>query len=357
MERTDWELPYYSPATLRVGGVFKLSPEDFEVEEIPAYLPSGEGDHRYLWIEKTNVAAEQLVRHIAQTMGIRRDDVGVAGLKDRQAVTRQWISVPFSEEHDLEQLNMPNIRVLSESRHRNKLKTGHLKGNKFTLWLRDVTPDAGSHLTQLVDFINANGVPNYFGDQRFGRDGETLDLGMKLLKGEETPKSIPFSRRKFLLRLALSAVQSQLFNELLAERIRTQSVSDVAEGDVMEVAASGGLFHVDDVDEARERVGSGEILTTGPLFGAKMKSPTGTSRERELAVLAAHGLSLDDFNRFPKLTRGARRSLLIHPHEVAGEYVAAEKSVRLSFDLPSGSYATIVLREFTKSPEQGSAAC
>ncbi|MCA8991111.1 MAG: tRNA pseudouridine(13) synthase TruD [Planctomycetaceae bacterium] len=357
MEQPELELPYYSPTSLRVGGAFKQSPEDFEVEEIPAYLPSGEGEHRYLWIEKTNVAAEQLVRHIAQTLGIRRDDVGVAGLKDRQAVTRQWISVPFAEEQDLEQLSTPNIRVLSESRHRNKLKTGHLKGNKFTLWLRDVSPDAESHLPQLVDFINANGVPNYFGDQRFGRDGETLELGMNLLKGTATPKSIPFSRRKFLLRLALSAVQSQLFNELLAERIRTQSVSDVVEGDVMEVAASGGLFLVDDVEEARQRVASGEILTTGPLFGAKMKFPSGVTRERELAVLEAHGLSLEDFNRFPKLTRGARRSLLIRPHEVVGEYVAAENSVRLSFDLPSGSYATIVLREFTKSPEQGSASC
>jgi tRNA pseudouridine13 synthase len=327
-------------------GRFKQTPEDFEVEEIPAYAPNGEGEHLFLWIEKRGVSAEQLTRHIAETLGIKPHDVGMAGLKDRQAVTRQYVSVPAKLVDEPAVLDTDAIRVLRSARHANKLKTGHLRGNRFEIVLRDTLPDAFSQAEAIAARLRQGGFPNYFGEQRFGSGGETLALGLELLRGTKTLDDIPRSRRKFLPRLALSAVQSWLFNEALSDRLRDGLADRVLPGDVMQVVASGGPFVAEDVQREQQRCGAGETAVSGPLFGPKMRQPTGEPAQREAAVLTRAELPPDAFRKFPKLTMGTRRPYLVRIDELSIE--PHESGLRFRFTLPSGVYATTLLREFQK---------
>jgi tRNA pseudouridine13 synthase len=192
--------------------------------------------------------------------------------------------------------------------------------------------------------ITEAGFPNYFGPQRFGREGDTLTAGLALLTGEMSSREIPRSRRKFLLRLALSAAQSHLFNRWLGERIADGLFHQVLPGDVMQVVATGGLFLVEDQPEEQRRFDVGETVVTGPIFGPKMKSPTEAAAEREQAVMEQHNLTGDDFRRFPRLTSGTRRPSLIRPRELSIE--PDPNGLRFRFTLPRGVYATSLLREF-----------
>jgi tRNA pseudouridine13 synthase len=329
-----------------IGGVIKSRVEDFDVEEIPAYPPSGEGEFLFLWIEKIGLAAEQLTSHLAKFLKIAHQDVGMAGMKDRHAVTRQFVSVPARCEPLLPAIQHDGIRVLSATRHRNKLRTGHLRGNRFSILVRGCVPDAADRAAAIADRIRAGGVANYFGDQRFGRDGETLQLGFELLRGSTSPADIPRVRRKFLLRLALSAVQSHLFNLILAERITDGLIHRVLVGDVMAVVASGGPFVVEDAAREQTRFDAREIVTTGPLFGPKMKQPQCDIAGREARVLEESQLEPAAFARFANLTAGTRRPFLIWPEDLL---VEPERSgIRLRFCLPPGCYATVLLNEFQK---------
>ncbi|HWL11313.1 MAG TPA: tRNA pseudouridine(13) synthase TruD [Planctomicrobium sp.] len=342
-------LPHLTPKTLSMTGRLKTEPEDFVVEEIPAYLPSGEGEHLFLWVQKRDISAEFLTGHLARSLEIRRDDIGVAGLKDRRAVTRQWVSVPASCESRVETVNTPAIQVLEAKRHGNKLKTGHLKGNRFEIVVRDGNEQDLISARQIAEILTQQGVPNYYGDQRFGGDGNTLELGLSLLRGESTPRDIAPQRRKFLLRLALSAVQSHLFNLVLAERLKQGQLHQVQAGDIMQVTASGGAFIAEDIPVEQSRFDARETVVTGPLFGPKMKSPLGRPQELEQQVLAESGLNGDHFLAFSKLTPGARRPLLLWPE---GLTVSPHpQGLQFTFTLPSGCYATVVLDEFLKSPQ------
>src|SRR5437879_4448835 len=176
------------------GGRIKGEPEDFEVEEIPAYPPSGQGEYLYLWIEKRGMGAEYFTRQVARRLDLPVGAVGTAGLKDRHAVTRQMVSVPAGVEPRLGQLEGDGIRLLNTSRHGNKLKPGHLHGNRFRIVIRDVDPLAGERLPPLLDRLRSHGFANFYGPQRFGRDGETVQLGMALLRGEPPPTP-PSGRR------------------------------------------------------------------------------------------------------------------------------------------------------------------
>ncbi len=198
------DLPYLTADLPGVSGRLKETPEDFLVEEIPAYEPSGEGEHLFLWIEKRDVAADQLVRHLARSLEVSRDDIGVAGLKDKRGVTRQFVSVPARAADRLEAANAEEVHVLSATRHTNKLRTGHLKGNRFSILLRtDSAPESLDAAQHIVERLKQLGVPNYYGEQRFGTGGETAVLGFDLLRGSKTVRDIPSAKRKFLLRLAL----------------------------------------------------------------------------------------------------------------------------------------------------------
>ena len=201
------DLPYLTANLPGIGGQLKAAPEDFVVEEIPAYEPSGEGQHLFLWIEKRDLPHDLLLRRLSKLLEISPNDIGVAGIKDRRAVTRQYVSVPSTCASRVAELNSDELHVLRAVLHGNKLRTGHVRGNRFTVVVRKPHQDARDRATAIASILLQSGFPNYYGEQRFGHDGETLALGLDLLAGRKAPRDIPFSKRKFLLRLALSAVQ------------------------------------------------------------------------------------------------------------------------------------------------------
>jgi tRNA pseudouridine13 synthase len=333
-----------------IGGRIKAAPEDFEVEEIPAYPPSGAGEYLYLWIEKRDMGAEFFIRQIARRLNLTAGEVGTAGLKDRHAVTRQMVSVPGRAGDRLDELNGDGIRLLSVSRHGNKLRPGHLRGNQFRILVREADAAAGERLGPLLDRLKRDGLPNFYGAQRFGRDGETARLGLALLRGEPPPFAASGKpakmRSPFLRRLALSAAQSVLFNRYLSCRLIDGLMRQVLPGDVMAKWPVGGLFVAADLAREQQRFDARETVHTGPIFGRKTFAAAGTAAEREAAVLTEFGLSAKAFTGFGKLLQGTRRHNLVYSDDLAAE--VKPEGVQLTFTLPAGSYATVLLRELTK---------
>lgn len=349
---TDSAFGYLTADLPGIGGVVKQCPEDFEVEEIPAYEPSGDGEHLFLWVEKRDVAAEQLTRHIGRVLGVSTSDIGVAGLKDRRAVTRQYVSVPARCAARISEIDTDGIRVLRSALHGNKLRSGHVKGNRFSILVREIVDDALQRAVGIAARIVESGFPNSFGEQRFGVDGKTAQMGFQLLRGEIQPRDIPGSRRRFLLRMSLSAAQSVLFNRALAARLSDGLLHRVLPGDVMQVVQSGGPFVAEDVETEQQRFDNRETVISGPMFGIKMKTPTGVAAERESRLLAEVDLTPADFRNFKKLVPGTRRPYLIWPQELSIE--PESNALRFRFTLPSGVYATVLLREFLKTNDQRS---
>ncbi len=347
-------LPMISDALARVCGTLKDSPEDFEVEEVPAYEPCGEGEHLYLWVQKRDMTGPNMVKLLARHLGVREQDLGVAGIKDRRAVTRQWVSA-HGVARPAEALVGPvntSLTILSASRHRNKLRRGHLRGNRFTLTLRQVTPDDEATLRARLDakfaLLMREGIANYYGDQRFGRGGSTLALGLGLLRDEEQAKR-QVSRNPSLRRLALNSVQSEGFNLALAARL-ARGPLQVEAGDIVQRRDSGGMFVVSEADlaETRERMARGEVVLTGPMLGPKMLQPQGLAAEREAQALASLGASAQDFAPFGALAEGTRRPLVVFPEQLEATLERASDqgmTARMTFFLPSGAYATILCEE------------
>jgi tRNA pseudouridine13 synthase len=328
-------------ATSGLGGRIKVELEDFDVEEIPAYAPSGQGDFLYLWVEKRDMGAEYFQRQVARRLDIAAGDVGSAGLKDRRAVTRQMISVPAAAEARLGQLDGDGIRVLNVSRHTNKLRPGHLHGNRFRILVREVRNDAPA-LDSILDRVRRHGLPNYYGPQRFGKDGESLTMGLALLRGEKPVRPV---RSSFLRKLALSAAQSGLFNHYLARRLTDGLLRSVLSGDVMAKVPFGGMFVAEDVTREQARFEARETVTAGPIFGRKTFAAAAEAAKREAESLAAFGLTTASFGGFGKLMQGTRRHNLVYLDDLAAAWESA--GLRLTFTLPAGSYATVLLREIT----------
>ncbi len=332
--------PLLTPDLPGVGGRIRVEPEDFEVEEVPSYEPSGSGEHLYLWVEKRGMAPEFFARTLAQRLGISPGAVGTAGLKDRYAVTRQWVSVPRQCEPRLKYLDGDGVRVLRTGLHRNKLKPGHLRGNRFVILIRDVNPvvDPEPVLTR----IRRLGLPNFYGPQRFGRDGSTVELGWQCLAGK-APRRV----RPFLFRFALSAVQSLLFNDYLGRRLQDGLLRTVLPGEVLAGWPTGGLFVAKDVAAEQARFDARQTVTAGPMFGKKTYPAEGLAAEREAAVLRDNGLSPASFGGFGKLVLGTRRHNLVYLDDLAARREPA--GLRLTFFLPAGCYATVLLREVMKT--------
>jgi tRNA pseudouridine13 synthase len=324
-----------------IGGRIKHIPEDFQVEEIPAYEPSGQGEHLYLWVEKRDLGAEYFVRQVARRLGLAPGEVGTAGLKDRRAVTRQMVSVPDRCLDRLANLDGDGIRLLGQGRHTNKLRPGHLRGNRFRVLVRDVHPEASQRLPALLERIRSDGMPNYYGYQRFGREGETVLLGFALLRGEEESRQV--ARNRFLRKLALSSVQSALFNHYLGQRLTDGLLRRVLAGDVMSKRPFGGLFRVTDLAAEQVRFESGETMHTGPIFGEKMYAASEDAAAREARVLSNASLSLAAFRGFGQLLSGTRRHNLVYVEDL--QAAVEPEGLRLGFTLPAGAYATVLLRE------------
>lgn len=348
------ELPMLTGDLPGIGGRIKQFPEDFEVEEIPAYEPSGSGEYLYLWLEKRGMGADYFIRQVARRLGIPPADVGSAGLKDRQAVARQMVSVPDVGSERLTQLEGEGIRLLRVSRHGNKLKAGHLRGNRFRILIREVAANARERLPPLLARVQASGFPNYYGPQRFGRAGETVQIGLSLLRRSgSTENESPGApgarapRSRFLRRLALSAAQAALFNHYLASRTHDGLLHQVLAGDVMAKRPFGGLFLAADMAREQARFTARETVHTGPIYGRKMYAAAHEAAVREAATLTAAGLTRDAFFGFGKLLQGTRRHNVVYPDDLAAEHDA--DGIRLTFSLPAGSYATVLLRAIMKS--------
>ncbi len=341
MTPADDLLPFLTDSP-GIGGELKTELEDFIVEEIPAYLPCGDGEHLYLWIEKRDLGTPELVKHLARTLNVPQAEIGFAGRKDRQAVTRQFVSVMARSCPDPAVIENNQVRVLEAKRHRNKLKTGHLKGNRFRIVVRETVPNTSEIALAVMEQVNQHGVPNYFGDQRFGLSNETDLDGFRLLRGEPTRRLGPDA-----LRFALSAVQSRLFNAWLAQRLTDGILDKVLQGDVMQVVTSGGCFAVEDIEREQARSLSRETVITGPMFGPKMIAPVGEPAEREARILEQFELPLAAFEKFSKLTSGTRRPAVLYPEDL--RIAPVEVGLAFEFTLPAGAYATVVLREFLRN--------
>lgn len=335
------QLPYLTADVPAAGGVLRRSPEDFQVEEVPAYLPCGEGEHLYLHVRKRGLSTPELARQLARALGVGEHEVSWAGLKDRQAVTTQWLSLPAKKaEGALSSLSIPGMELLEAKRHGNKLKNGHLRGNRFTLWLRDVLDVCAARAS--FERLVAHGVPNYFGEQRFGLKDDNAEAGKRLLRGERLPRRPSSFERK----LFLSAYQSALFNRLAAARVEAGTLGRALLGDVLRKTDTGGLFVCEAPDVDQPRVEGREVSAAGPLFGPKMPRAAGEVAAAEEAVLSVEGMTLEDFRRGKDETEGGRRAYRVFLGEPALEQEG--NALRLSFSLPRGCYATVVLRELTK---------
>lgn len=337
------DLPFAAPAFAPIEAFFKENDDDFEVHEVPAYLPSGQGEHLYVHFEKRGLDTDRAVRAIAEALGGSPREAGYAGMKDRHAVTTQWASVLTRRSpEEARALALPGIRVLEASRHGNKIRTGHLDGNRFVLRLRGLDAARLPELEQALGWLVANGAPAYFGTQRFGRDGDNAARARRwIVEGGRAPEK-PFERK-----LLVSALQSEIFNALLAARVGAGELGRIVDGDLVRKEDSGGLFVADDLAEVQARADRLEVSATGPMMGAEMRWPAREAARREEEALAAAGLTRDHLERFRRAGEGTRRGyrVLVRDASVSPD---AEGSVRVSFTLPSGAYATEILREITR---------
>ena len=401
------QLPYFTPDIEPVRAAIKRRYEDFRVEEIPAYEPCGEGTHCYFKIEKAGLATMRAVHDIARHLGVPARDIGVAGLKDARGVTVQTMSLEHVDAERIRTMEIPRIRVLDVSHHGNKLKIGHLRGNRFVIRLREVEPDRLDDVRNACEKLVRSGAPNYFGQQRFGHRGDTWEIGRAVLRGDakrvvdlmlgqptehdtgpvlharklyekgkytEAAKTWPYGfrdNRKLanqmerykgkhnkafrtldarLLKFFVNAYQSHLFNAVLARRIG--ELDRVHVGDLAFKHDTGSVFRVEDESVEQERAARGEISASGPIYGGRMTQPTGHAAEIESDVLHDEGVSVEDFGKLRRMKiHGSRRPLRFFPQDFGIDNGTDEHGffVELRFSLASGCYATMLLREVCKN--------
>lgn len=314
----------------------RVTPEDFRVDEVPLYAASGEGDHTFVRVEKRLRTTEEVARDLARAAGASPRDVGYAGRKDRRAVATQWFSVPGLDPERALDLRLAGARILEAARHPHKLRTGHLRANRFDLVVTGVDAERCAAAAERLERAGELGFPNRFGRQRFGRDGCNVELAQRLLRGER----VRGGRRA--ARFLLSALQAAVFNAALADR--PEPPHRLERGDVAVRHDSGGLFVVQDPARELARSAAFEISPTGPIFGTRVLAPTGAVAARERAALAAYGVELERLRPPPGVRlRGARRALRARPRDP--ELTRSGDRMRLRFALDSGSYATVLIEE------------
>lgn len=415
-------LAYLTADLPGIGGIIKVRPEDFLVDEQPAYEPSGQGEHTYLFIEKTGLTTLDAQKRIAKAFKVRKSDVGYAGLKDKHAVTRQHFSIwlpeatknPARQEEGIKNLGYhPQIKVLWADRHANKLRLGHLKGNRFVIRIRNVEPTAVVTAKRVLDRLAERGVPDFIGEQRFGYRQNSHTLGRMLLVGDydgfvrealgdprdtDSPplrdgrtkfeagdldgalavwprklhhdrhlldtlrqgwpaqkavNALDFTQREFLV----TAFQSAVFNAVLDRRLRDGTFDRLLPGDLAFKHDNGSVFAVDEATAELEngpdgRVRKLEVSPSGPMWGAEMTRAAGTPGDIELEALAAQSLTPEQLGQAGKLSPlGKRRPLRIplKDPDISGGVDEHGGYVRVSFELPRGAFATIALREIMKA--------
>jgi len=404
------ELPYLTSDLPGIGGRIKERIEDFRVDEIPLYPASGQGTHAYAHVLKSGIPTSVAVDRLARYMGVRPMDVGVAGMKDSQAVSTQWLSLEYAHIDKLKRFRDANVKVLEVTYHTNKLRIGHLAGNRFAIRIRGVGSGQLAVAKRILDVLATRGVPNYFGQQRFGSRGDTGLLGaamvrrdeeefVQLFLGRALPDDPPdckaardafdagfydraiqrwprhytdqrhaliaYKRRRNptaalaavdrrLKRLFVSAFQSHIFNDVLAARLG--GIDRVMLGDLAQKEDSGGVFLVEDLAVEQPRAERFEISPTGPVVGTRTNFAQGEPGQLEVDVLNRYQVAPDSFERVGGLTsKGTRRPLrfrMIDPKLTSGSDENFQ-FIELTFTAPSGCYATVVLRELMKAPISG----
>lgn len=352
------ERHYYLPHS-PIDFYFRQSPRDFVVDEIPLYPFSGEGEHLVLHVRKKNLSTWQMVDIFSNHLGIKGRDIGYAGLKDKNAQTKQYISLPRKYEGVLENFEHEGIKILGKTYHNNKIRVGHLKGNRFFIRLKKVNPTAAVKIKEALKMIKQYGMPNYFGFQRFGMDGENYKKGSSILAGSLKEKN------KKLAQFYVNSYQSYLFNAWLGRRIEISKLIEsfsvdelntivplpkdelltmkgqkhpfkLIRGDVMMHYPYGKIFHYES-DAEVERFNQRDISVTGLLSGKRATRATEFAGEIETGFDTIHE-GID----------GARRYAWIFPEEIEGEYKENDAWFELHFTLPKGCYATVLIEEIAK---------
>jgi len=350
---------FYSLAHASIDFHFKQSPRDFVVEEIPLYEFSREGEHLILQVRKKNLSTNEMIGQIARYLGIKNREIGYAGLKDKHAMTIQFISLHKKYEESMENFNFEGIKIVSKTYHNNKIKIGHLRGNRFYIKLKKVNPTAAVKIDEALKNIEKFGMPNFFGYQRFGNDGDNHILGEKLAKGQAR------ERNPRVKKLLINAYQSHLFNLWLSRRLEINSLVNSFEvnevetllnmpneevkkmkaqkhpfklmnGDVMEHYPHGRLFdYLGDAQDLK-RFDKRDVSVTGLLCGKKVKAATMDAGviEKEYD---------DDIN-----ADGARRYAWVYPTDIEGRFNQVQAQYEMNFTLPKGSYATVLIEEIAK---------
>ncbi len=350
---------FYSLAHASIDFHFKQSPRDFVVEELPIYEFSGEGEHLILLVRKKNLSTNEMIGQIARYLGIKNREIGYAGLKDKHAMTKQYISLHKKYEEAMEGFNFEGIKIISKTYHNNKIRIGHLKGNRFYIKIKKVNPTSATKIDEALKNIKNNGMPNYFGYQRFGNDGDNHILGEKLAKGEAR------ERNPRVKKLLINAYQSYLFNTWLSKRLEINSLVSSFEpqelatqvdipleelqkmkaqshpfklmaGDLMEHYPKGKLFEFEETEHDFTRFNERDISVTGLLCGTKVRVAQGQAGEIEKEFD-------DEIN-----ADGARRFAWIYPTDIEGRFNPVEAQYELNFTLPKGCYATVLLEEIAK---------
>jgi tRNA pseudouridine13 synthase len=400
-------LPYATPDIPGIGGTLKERPEDFFVQEMPLYEASGQGEHVFCEIQKIRLTTFQAIDRLAAALNVSQRDIGYAGMKDAQAISRQLFSIWGVTPEQVMALALPDITVQWAARHGNKLRLGHLSANRFAIKIRNVNPTDVIKLAPMAELLQKRGMPNYFGEQRFGHRGDNDKLGAALVRGDDKqvlthllgtpmenvddPQSLKarsafdtgnleqamkhFPRRcgmerrilaryiktgnpsaaarivdQRLRRLWVSALQSSLFNQVATARIST--LNTLMTGDLAYKHQNGAVFSVEDAALEQPRADAFEISPTGPLVGYRMTLPKDEPLRIEQAAMDAIGLAPANFRSEGRLkVKGARRPLRVRPADMEfsagvdefGSYIAA------AFTLPAGSFATILLRELMKN--------
>jgi len=330
-----------------LGGRIRSTPDDFCVEERPLYLPCGEGEHLYIRVKKRGLSTPDLVLRLASQLHVKAQTIGVAGLKDAQAVTTQMLSLQGVKAETISALPTDERLLALEvlGRHRNRLRKGHHAGNQFRLVIRDVRERSEDDLQELFDELVRRGVPNYFGPQRQGRSGTNFQLGAELLQDAARRNKMPRNKRIWFM----NAYQSHVFNRIVAKRI--ESIDRVFLGDWAMKSDNGACFPVEQPEVEQPRADRFEISPTGPLFGSRAPWATGVPGDIEQAVVAELGTTPELLSKAGAECgfRGERRALRVRLNELSWSLEGTV--LTLGFWLPPGSYATSVLREVVKKSD------
>ena len=346
MLTTDhWQYLHGKPVST---GQIKVQNDDFVVREILGYEPCGEGEHIYLWCRKTGLNTAFVAEQIAKFCRLPLRAVTYAGRKDKHAVTEQWIGVhlPGKGNFDWQDLRLEGLEILSSKRHNKKLRTGVLKGNRFELILRNITHP--QELESRIAQIQTYGVPNYFGQQRFGESryhpgGSNLALAEKILAGEEI-------RNRNKRSMAISALRSWLFNEFVSQRIESGRYDKVTAGEPLILAGSNSFFIAEEDDQTlSQRLASGDIQLSAPMWGKGDLVCKHDALVWEKTVAQNYSSLTQSLEKLG--LKQERRAISLIPSKMQWKFVDDE--VKIAFDLPSGCFATSVVRELITLIENG----